>query len=155
MPAGTAPGVTDEGRVLWESGAIMEYILQTHGSGRLMVAPGAPNYADYLFWFHFANGSLMPDLMFRVILRRSGGSDDDPIVCGLVERAPRAFALVEKRLGEVPFLAGGALTAAEIINFFPLAKMQAWTGIELPEFPNLGAYLARIRDRPGFQRAPT
>ena len=97
----------------------------------------------------------MPDLMFRVILRRSGGSDDDPIVCGLVERAPRAFALVEKRLGEVPFLAGGALTAAEIINFFPLAKMQAWTGSELPEFPNLGAYLARIRDRPGFQRAPT
>jgi glutathione S-transferase len=55
-PAGTAPVITDGDVVLAESGAIVEYIIQEHGNGRLSVAKGQPNFADYLFWFHFANG---------------------------------------------------------------------------------------------------
>src|SRR4029078_164574 len=59
-PFGTAPVIVDGSVVLSESGAIIEYIIARHGKGRLAVRPDAPNYADYLFWFHFANGSMMP-----------------------------------------------------------------------------------------------
>ncbi|MGI4861548.1 MAG: glutathione S-transferase, partial [Janthinobacterium lividum] len=59
-PLGTAPIITDGPLVLAESGAIIEYILAKHGDGRLAPAPGAPEFADYLYWFHFANGTLQP-----------------------------------------------------------------------------------------------
>lgn len=59
-PFGTAPVITDDGLTLGESGAIIEYIIAKHGNGRLPVTADRPEFADYLFWFHFANGSLMP-----------------------------------------------------------------------------------------------
>jgi glutathione S-transferase len=59
-PFETAPVIVDGSVVLSESGAIIEYIIARYGQGRLSVRPEAPNYADYLFWFHFANGSMMP-----------------------------------------------------------------------------------------------
>ena len=59
-PFGTAPVITDGETVLGESAAILEYLIETHGGGRLALHPGDKGYADYLFWFHFANGSFMP-----------------------------------------------------------------------------------------------
>src|SRR6202012_954865 len=59
-PFGTAPAITDGDLTLGESGAIIEYIIAKHGAGRLAVTPDRPEFANYLFWFHFANGSFMP-----------------------------------------------------------------------------------------------
>ena len=69
-PFGTAPVITDGDLVLGESGAILEYIMQVYGEGKLMVGPGAPGYTDYLFWYHFANGSLMPAVMMGLVRSR-------------------------------------------------------------------------------------
>ncbi len=59
-PMGIAPIISDDELVLAESGAIIEYIITRYGKGRLAVAPDHKDYADYLFWFHFANGTLIP-----------------------------------------------------------------------------------------------
>src|SRR5580700_1333205 len=66
-PFGTAPVITDGALVLGESGAIIDYINGKYGGGRLSLGPQEPAYADYLFWFHFANGSLMPASMIDLL----------------------------------------------------------------------------------------
>ena len=60
-PIGTAPVITDGDLTLGESGAIIEYVIRKYGNGRLALGPESPHFADYLYWFHFANGSMMPN----------------------------------------------------------------------------------------------
>src|ERR1044072_630618 len=67
-PFGTAPVITDGDLVLGESGAIIDYIVAKYGAGRLSVAPTEPNFPEYLYWYHFANGSLMPAAMLDFFL---------------------------------------------------------------------------------------
>ena len=150
-PFGTAPVITDDDLTLGESGAIVEYIIQTYGDGRLTVRPGAPNYADYLFWFHFGNGSLMPSAMMDLAARRA--DDPTPVAQMLGSRIDRAYAQLESRLGEVPYLAGEEFTAADIMNLFPLTTMRLFGPRDLSPNPNIRAYLQRIGERPAFRRA--
>ena len=90
-PYGTAPVIEDDGLVLGESGAILEYIAQTHGQGRLMVKPGEAGYADYLYWFHFANASMMTGgMMDMVIGMLSGGAETDVTPGPTLARRPGA-----------------------------------------------------------------
>lgn len=153
-PIGTAPIITDGDLVLPESGAIIEYIIGRYGNGRLAVAPDQPNFADYLFWFHFANASMMPNLMGPMILQVAGTDPaDNPMLQSLMARKDSAFALIEKRLGEVPYFAGKEFTAADIIMLFPLTTMRAFCAVDLANFPNLRAYLRCIGQRPAYQRA--
>jgi len=152
-PLGTAPIITDGDLVLPESGAIIDYIVARYGNGRLAVAPQSPNFADYVFWFHFANGSMMPNLMVKMIVGLAGIEAGDPIMKSLLGRSDKGFALIEKRLGEVPYFAGDEFTAADVNMLFPLTTMRAFTAIAISDFPNLGAYLKRIGDRPAYQRA--
>lgn len=152
-PIGTAPIITDNGKSFGESGAIIEYIIGTYGNGRLAVPPGSPNFADYLFWFHFANGSLMPSSMFEFIARTIGDHPGAGVLDALCERADRGFAMMEQRLGEVPYFAGSEFTAADIIMLFPLSTMRAFNPRDLTPYPNIRAYLARIAARPAYQRA--
>ena len=72
-PFGTAPAITDGDVTMGESGAIMEYIIAKHGNGRLAVAVTSLNFSDYLYWFHFANGTMMPSLSASSIISRMGG----------------------------------------------------------------------------------
>ena len=83
-PMGAAPVIEDGPLVLAESGAIVEYIIAKHGAGRLALPPDHPGFADYLYWFHFANGNLQP----------------------VMGRLDRVVALVETRLGDAGYLAG-------------------------------------------------
>lgn len=71
---GTAPVLDDGDLRLAESGAIIEHVIHTHGQGRLAVAPGTSGYADYLFWWHFANASMMPAAMIDGLVRRLGAA---------------------------------------------------------------------------------
>jgi glutathione S-transferase len=151
-PSQTAPVITDGAVTLAESGAILDYILAKYGQGRLTVGPGSPNYADYLYWLHYANGSMMPagmtDLVLRVI-----GMADNPAAAPLRARGDRAFDLVEARLGKAPYFAGEAFTAADIMMLFPLTTGRVFIPRDLAPYPNIRAYLKRIGERPAFQRA--
>jgi len=152
-PLGTAPIITDGDVVLPESGAIIEYIIVKSGNGRLTVGPAAPNYADYLFWFHFANGSMLPSQMRLMFLNMAGGDDEDPRARFIRDRAETPWKMVEQRLGEAPYFAGDAFTAADIIMGFNLTTMRAFAGRDLADYPNIKAYLARIGARPAYKRA--
>jgi glutathione S-transferase len=151
-PFGTAPVITDGDLVLGESGAIMDYIIHRHGGGRLAVTPDSPDYADYLFWYHFANGSLMPSGMVGIILGVLGAGDTD-VTKALTSRGDKAFAMVEDRLGKAPYFAGEAFTAADIIMLFPLTTMRMFVPRDISGMPNLLAYLRRIGERPAYRRA--
>jgi glutathione S-transferase len=69
------------------------------------------------------------------------------------ERGERAWALVEDRLGKADYLAGAEFTAADIIMFFPLTTMRAFTPRDISAYPNIRAYLQRIGSRPAYRRA--
>jgi glutathione S-transferase len=152
-PSGTAPVITDGDLVLGESGAIIDYIIAKHGGGRLAVAADSPDFADYLFWFHFANGSMMPRQMIGLIAAMFGGNAQPSPLDALRSRGDQAFDMVEQRLGEADYFAGGAFTAADIIMLFPLTTMRVFAPRDLSSYPNIRAYLQRIGERPAFQRA--
>ncbi len=152
-PMGIAPVITDGELVLAESGAIIEYLIARYGHGRLAVRPERANFPEYLFWFHFANGTMMPSELMGVIGSMFGLSPDNPIGRALGERAERAFRLVEDRLGQAHYFAGDQLTAADIMMLFPLSTMRAFAKRDISAYPNIGAYLARVGARPAYQRA--
>ena len=152
-PFGTAPVIADGDLVLAESGAIIEYIIAKYGGGRLTVTKDDPEFADYLFWFHFANGSMMPSVMIEFVVNMIGGSASRDSLNALLARADRAYALIEKRLGKVSYFAGSKFTAADIIMLFPLTTMRVFAPRDLAPYPNIRAYLARIGARDAYQRA--
>jgi glutathione S-transferase len=152
-PMGTAPVITDGAITLGESGAIVAYILGRYGNGALVVPPEAPAYADYLFWFHFANASLLPSTMGRMIVAALGAGADNPMAAIMRGREEAGTVLVERRLGEADYFAGDAFTAADIMMVFNLTTMRAFAPRDLTALPHTRAYLARIGARPGYQRA--
>lgn len=152
-PMGIAPVITDGALVLAESGAILEYVIAKYGNGRLAVQVQQPNFADYLFWLHFANGTMMPSEMGGVISSMLGLPEGNPVMTMLKERSERAFGLVERRLGDVAYFAGDEFTAADIMMLFPLSTMRAFVQRDLSSLPNIRAYLKRIGERPAYRRA--
>jgi glutathione S-transferase len=152
-PMGIAPVITDGEIVLAESGAIVEYLIARYGYGRLAVAPDQANFADYLFWLHFANGTLMPSELTVLIASMLKLEEGNAVLTVLQARSHRAFELIERRLGEVAFFAGDELTAADVMMLFPLSTMRAFTRRDLGNLPHLRAYLKRIGERPAYRRA--
>ena len=150
-PSGTAPVITDGDLVLAESGAIVEYIARRYGGGRLFVSPDQANFADFLYWFHFANGSMMPAAIIPLVAQMAGGGGD--VATAFSERLDRNYAMLEERLGAVSWLAGNDFTAADIMIAFPLTTMRLFAPRDLAPYPNIIAYLARLAARPAFQRA--
>jgi len=151
-PSETAPVVTDGGVTLAESGAIVEYILAKYGEGRLSVPLDSPDYPNYVYWLHYANGSFMPAGMVDLVLGVLGLRDQEAVQ-PLRARADRGYAVAEKRLGEATWFAGEDFTAADIMMLFPLTTMRVFAPRDLAPYPNIRAYLARIGERPAYQRA--
>jgi glutathione S-transferase len=149
-PFGTAPVIDDGDLRLGESGAIIEYLIHTHGGGRFAVSPGQPNYPDYLFWLHFANASMMPSAVADLMTRLGA---EGAVAESLRSRLDKAYDMVERRLGEAPYFAGAEFTAADIIMLFPLATGRFFAPRDISGHPNLRAYLQRVGARPAFQRA--
>ena len=81
------------------------------------------------------------------------GAGDSDMARGVGARGERAFAMIEERLGAVPYFAGDEFTAADIIMLFPLTTMRLFVPRDLTPFPNLRRYLQRIGERPAYQRA--
>jgi glutathione S-transferase len=151
-PCETAPVITDGDLVLGESGAIVDYIIARYGNGRLALGPDHPDFADYLYWFHFGNGSFMPAGMTQLVLGILGLADQEAVK-PLLARGDRAYAMSEERLAKATWFAGDEFTAADIMMLFPLTTMRVFAPRDLAPYPNIRAYLARIGGRPAFQRA--
>lgn len=152
-PAGTAPVITDGELVLGESGAIIEYIIARHGSGRLALGPDHPDFAQYLYWFHFANGNLQPIMGRNLTLRRLDLASDNPTLIATKGRLDLALRLVEARLGTAKYLAGSEFTAADIITVFSLTTMRHFLPIDIAPYPSIRDYLQRIGARDAYRRA--
>lgn len=152
-PLGAAPVITDGDLVLAESGAVAEYILAKHGPGRLAPGPDHPAFADYLYWFHFANGTLQPVMGRNMVLRRVRPAEDDPTLLAAKGRLDRALGLVEARLGAAQWLAGAEFTAADIMNVFSLTTMRLFLPVDLSPYPAILSYLRRIGARDAYRTA--
>ena len=151
-PLGKSPVIRDGELVLAESGAIVEYLIERYGGGRLVPRTDTAAWGLYLQWLHFAEGSAMLPLLLELFLGMGlipGGKDS--MLGGFVRaELTRQLAWVEAELGDREHLLG-AFTAADVMMGFPLdlAERQG----HLAAHPRLAAYVARLRARPAFARA--
>jgi glutathione S-transferase len=152
-PMGTAPAMEDGDVVMGESGAIVEYIIHKHGGGRLALKPEHPDYAQYLFWFHFANATLQQLIMRVLTLQRVNVPGDHAYAKAIHERLDRALKAMDARLQGNRWLAGSEFTAADIMSVFSLTTMRAFAPLELSPYPHIVAYLQRAGERPAYRSA--
>lgn len=150
-PIGAAPVINDGDLVMAESGAIVDYIDAKYGDGRLALKVEDPNFAEYLYWFHFANATLLPAMGMGMVAGRQ--EEGSPLRPWLQARMNNIMNLVETRLGNVTYFAGDAFTAADIVMVFPLTTMRLFAPLDLGPYPNIRAYLARIGERPAYREA--
>lgn len=164
-PLGKSPVITDQGRVLAESGAIIEYLVETYGQGRLVPPAGSEERRRYTYWLHYAEGSAMPLLLLKLIfLRMPKGAPAllRPIVRGIAAKAQAS--LVDPQLethmtfwadtlrAQGGWFAGGDFSAADIQMSFPLEAATARAELK-PHHQPIRDFLARIHARPAYQRA--
>lgn len=135
-PAGTAPILIDElpsGQTvtLGESAAIVEYIITVHGSGRLARHPGDADYARYLEWWHFANGTLQAHISRNGLLGRVPGAEGSAVVGFVKSRLERVLRMLDDRLGKSRYLAGEELSAADVMSVFSLTTGRGFGPVDL------------------------
>jgi len=152
-PLGEAPLIEDGELLMAESAAIVEYIIVKHGSGRLRPRPEQTDYAEFLYWFHFSNGSLQPEMGRLMALSHLKLPSDNSMQAWVLARLHRLMAFVEARLGESAYLAGDNFTAADIMIVFSLTTMRLFQPLDLEQYPHIRAYLIRIGERPAYRRA--
>jgi len=150
---GAAPVITDGDLVLAESGAIVEYVTAKYAGGRLTLKADHPDFAQYLYWLHFANGTLQAAMGRSMILGRLKLPDDNPVVSASRGRLDLAFDLVEARAKEADYFAGKEFTAADIMMGFSLTTMRYFMPYDYARLPGLRAYLQRIGRRDAYRRA--
>lgn len=162
-PLGKSPVITDESLTIAESGAIIEYILDTYGQGRLRPTSGKA-LLDYRFWLHFAEGSLMPLLVMTLVLNKTKSARMPffvkPIARKLVDSLlslfikPRLFPqldLIEAHLSEHTWFAGDKLSGADMQMLIPLQLVSSQH--DLSAYSHINEYLAMVEQLPAYQRA--
>ena len=152
-PLGAAPVITDGALVLAESGAIVDYLIARHGGGRLALGPAHPDFANYLYWFHYANANLQAQMGRNMLLRRLDLAPDHPVLLAAQGRLERALKWIDSRFEVADFLAGAEFTAADIMMVFSLTTMRVFMPVDLAPYAHIRAYLARIGTRAAYQRA--
>jgi glutathione S-transferase len=155
----------DEKITLAESGAIVEYLVERYGNGRLIPAAGTPERRRWTYWLHFAEGSAMPPLLLKLIFDRIETGPMPffarPIARAIAKKVKDGFVLpniaaqlayMESELARSAWFAGEAFTAADIQMSFALEGAAARGGLG-QQYPHLSDWLQRIHARPAFQRA--
>ncbi|MEL6238698.1 MAG: glutathione S-transferase [Pseudomonadota bacterium] len=149
-PMQIAPLIEDGDVLLGESGAIVEYIVGKYAPDTdLVPGPDHPDFADHLYWFHFANATFMTNGMMQIAVSLTGADMPAPMMA----RVNNAWDQVERRLGEADYFAGAQLTTADIMMMFQLTTSRAFREQPIDDKPNLQAYLQRIGAREAYQRA--
>lgn len=162
-PLGKSPLITDNGLTLGESGAIVEYLLQRYDTQQqFKPTVDSPNYPDYLYWLHYAEGSLMPllvmSLVFQRIDQRNVPFFIKPIVRKITNGVRASFLTpqlnlhltqIEQHLHTKKWFLGEQLTGADIMMSFPL---QALVAQGLKDYPNIVRYVQQIEQNTAYQR---
>jgi len=164
-PLGKSPVITEDERTVAESGAIVEYLVERHGRGRLVPAPGTDEKLRYTYWLHYAEGSAMPPLLLKLVFNRMETAPMPffarPIARKIARTGQKTFIdpqirlhldYLESQLSPQGWFAGDEFTAADIQMSFPLEAAAARSGLE-GSHPRLAAFLQRIHARPAYQRA--
>lgn len=149
-PLGKSPVITDNGRVVAESGAIIDYIIRRHGAGRMAPDPANAEYDDYQHWLHYAEGSAMLPLMLNMYTSRLGEAGA-PLRPRIDSEISNHLGYVDASLAGRDYLLGEALTGADVqMSFVPeVAKAMG----RLEAYPNMAAWIARLHARPAWQAA--
>jgi glutathione S-transferase len=163
-PLGKSPVITDAGKTIAESGAIVEYLTQTYGDGRLLPRPNTPERLRYTYWLHYAEGSAMPPLLLKLLftvmpkrtpalLRPVVRKVSSQVLTALVNpQLKQHMAFWEEELSKTTWFAGSEFSAADIQMSFPLEAAEARAGLEQGH-PKAMAFLERIHARPAYIRA--
>jgi glutathione S-transferase len=163
-PLGKSPVITDGDKTLAESGAIIEYLGDAYGHGKLTPALGTPERLHYTYFLHYAEGSLMPLLFMKLVFARIPSRLPflfKPVGKAIVKGANSTlldpqignhFMFLESELSKREWFAGPAFTAADIQMSFPLEAAAARAPI-VKQMPKLSAWLDRIQARPAYKRA--
>ena len=164
-PLGKSPVITEGDITVAESGAIIEYLLERHGGGRLVPAAGTPERLRYRYWLHFAEGSAMPPLLLKLIFGRIA-TRAMPFFVKPIARAisakvqsdfvdpnlTRQLDFMEAELSQTEWFAGPEFSAADIQMSFPLEAAAQRAGLNASR-PKLMAFLKKIHARPAYKKA--
>jgi glutathione S-transferase len=163
-PLGKSPVITDAGRTIAESGAIIEYLVEKYGQGRFAPAPGTEEKLRYTYWLHYAEGSAMPLLLMKLVFRRLPSSPMPALVRPLVKMIAKGVQqkLIDPQLGthmsywndalsQSDWFAGAEFSAADIQMSFPVEAAVARSGIEPGD--KVKSWLRRIHTRAAYQKA--
>ena len=165
-PLGKSPVITDGNATIAESGAIIEYVLERYGKGRLVPPSGTPEHHRFTYWLHYAEGSAMPPLLLKLIFDRVESAPMPffvrPIAKGIARKVKEGFiepqlethfGFMDGELAKSTWFAGNDFTAADIQMSFPIEGAAARAGLTESTRPHLHAYLQRIHARPAYVRA--
>ncbi len=162
-PLGKSPVITDGKDTIAESGAIIEYIADQYGDGKLVPSRGSQEYLRCRYWMHYAEGSLMPFLLMKLIFSRVRSAPVpffiEPIVkkiAGNVEDSfihpnlERHVAFLDGELAKSEWFAGNELSIADIQMVYPVEAVAArWPGAT----PRIMAWVEKAHARPAYKRA--
>jgi glutathione S-transferase len=164
-PLGKSPVITDGGVTVAESGAIVEYLVDTFGQGRLAPPAGTPERLRYTYWLHFAEGSAMPPLLMKLVFDKIMSTPmpffAKPIARAISNKVLSSFVMpnierqldfMEAELGRSEWFAGPDFSAADVQMSFPLEAAAQRAGLDARR-PRLMSYLQRIHARPAYKRA--
>jgi glutathione S-transferase len=149
-PLGKAPVIVDDGRVIAESGAIVDYLIRHHGGGRLQPDPTSAAYEDYVQWLHFAEGSAMLPLLLKYYTNRLGDAAA-PLEHRISTQIADYLGYINTSLEGRDYLLGSALTGADIQMSFVGEFARLLTDCAL--YPHLESWVRRFQVRPAFQAA--
>ncbi|MFC3459939.1 glutathione S-transferase [Massilia haematophila] len=164
-PLGKSPVITDGDTVVAESAAIVEYLVERYGNGRLAPTAGTPEKLKYTYFLHFAEGSAMSPLLMKLVFDRVENGPMPffvkPIARAIARKVKDGFVnpniraqldYLESELAARPWFAGQEFTAADIQMSFPLEAATARGGLGA-QYPKLSGFVQRIHARPAYQLA--
>lgn len=151
-PLGKSPVITDAEETIAESGAIIEYIVERYGNGRLIPPSHTSERLRYTYWLHYAEGSAMPPLVMNLIFNRFGGENSSANDGFIAPQIKLHFDYIEGELGKSTWFVGEEFTAADIQMSFPLELVAVQAEL-ISSRPNIKQFIERIHARPAYKRA--
>ncbi|CAN5263721.1 glutathione S-transferase [soil metagenome] len=149
-PLGKSPAIEDDGRIIFESGAIVDYLVRRKGGGELAPDSESPEYDDYVRWLHYAEGSAMLPVMLTLYVSRLGEAGE-PLHPRLESEVRNHFGYISRTLEGREYLVGDSLTGADVQMVFVIEAASKMGLIN--DFENLEEYVERVQSRPSFRRA--